>query len=548
MTVETHMDEATFLASALCMMSMTEDMPEQEQRSLKTRLVESTTEDTTWIQTMLVNRIEQGRGETLFELGWEEDGTCMHLSQEEYDQAVQTLSRISEQLNADCALIDESNTVETGKVAYMMIRQCAAPVEDLLEIRIAVVGNVDAGKSTMLGVLTTGDLDDGRGKARLNLFRHQHEIESGRTSSVGGEILGFDSKSKPVQHANASVRKMSWDEVCMKSAKVLSFIDLAGHEKYLKTTVFGLTGSAPEFAMLMVGANAGMIGMAKEHLGLALSLGIPVFVVITKIDRCPDHVLKNTIKELTTLLKSKSCRKMPFFVSNTHDVIMTAKNFVSERLCPVFQVSNVTGQGLNLIHQFLNILPSMTHYEQDHPFHFEIIETYSVPFVGTVVCGIMKSGCVRAGDKVVLGPDHAGHFTTTTVKSIQRKRVTVPIAKAGQAVTLALKNIRRHAIRKGMVIVHLDNQPKAHYRFEAEVSILNHSTTIQVGYQAMIHCGAICQTATMTAIENRVLRSRNRDRVTFEFMKTPEYLTLGQLLIFREGHTKGVGKITRLLD
>jgi GTPase len=53
---------------------------------------------------------------------------------------------------------------------------------------------VDAGKSTMLGVLVKGGLDDGRGKARVNLFRHKHEIESGRTSSVGMEIMGFDSK------------------------------------------------------------------------------------------------------------------------------------------------------------------------------------------------------------------------------------------------------------------------------------------------------------------------------------------------------------------
>ena len=44
----------------------------------------------------------------------------------------------------------------------------------------------------MLGVLVKGDLDDGRGRARVNLFRHKHEIESGRTSSVGMEILGFD--------------------------------------------------------------------------------------------------------------------------------------------------------------------------------------------------------------------------------------------------------------------------------------------------------------------------------------------------------------------
>lgn len=108
----------------------------------------------------------------------------------------------------------------------------------------------------------------------------------------------------------------------------MSFVDLAGHEKYLKTTVFGMTGSAPEFAMLMVGANAGMIGMSKEHLGLALSLGIPVLVVITKIDRCPGHVLEKTIKELTSILKSKSCRKIPLYIENNHDVVMTAVTII----------------------------------------------------------------------------------------------------------------------------------------------------------------------------------------------------------------------------
>ena len=52
---------------------------------------------------------------------------------------------------------------------------------------------MDAGKSSLLGVLVKGDLDDGRGRARVNLFRHKHEMETGRTSSVGMEIMGFDS-------------------------------------------------------------------------------------------------------------------------------------------------------------------------------------------------------------------------------------------------------------------------------------------------------------------------------------------------------------------
>ena len=45
---------------------------------------------------------------------------------------------------------------------------------------------------------------------------------------------------------------LDWVHICEKSSKVITFIDLAGHERYLKTTVFGMTGHAPHFGMLMV--------------------------------------------------------------------------------------------------------------------------------------------------------------------------------------------------------------------------------------------------------------------------------------------------------
>ena len=69
-------------------------------------------------------------------------------------------------------------------------------ISQFIDLRLAVLGNVDAGKSTLLGVLTQGELDNGRGCARLNLFRHLHEIQSGRTSSVSYDILGFDNKGQ----------------------------------------------------------------------------------------------------------------------------------------------------------------------------------------------------------------------------------------------------------------------------------------------------------------------------------------------------------------
>ena len=72
------------------------------------------------------------------------------------------------------------------------------------------------------------------------------------------------------------------------SAIVLTYagsLDLAGHEKYLKTTLYGLTSGAPSCVMLMVGANAGLVGMSKEHLAIALALNVPVVVCVTKV-RC----------------------------------------------------------------------------------------------------------------------------------------------------------------------------------------------------------------------------------------------------------------------
>lgn len=103
--------------------------------------------------------------------------------------------------------------------------------EDFIEVRVAVVGNVDSGKSTLLGVLTHGVLDDGRGEARTKLFRHKHEIESGRTSSVGNDILGFDASGNIVNDTNLHGSKMlDWEAICSKSSKVKSDFDFDNNQ------------------------------------------------------------------------------------------------------------------------------------------------------------------------------------------------------------------------------------------------------------------------------------------------------------------------------
>lgn len=65
-------------------------------------------------------------------------------------------------------------------------------------IRVVVVGNVDAGKSTLIGAMTTSTLDDGRGRCRTSIMKHRHEIETGRTSTATTHLMGFRSDGEPI--------------------------------------------------------------------------------------------------------------------------------------------------------------------------------------------------------------------------------------------------------------------------------------------------------------------------------------------------------------
>ena len=65
---------------------------------------------------------------------------------------------------------------------------------DYTETRVGMLGNVDAGKSTIIGVLTNGILDDGRGSARQNVMRYPHERECGQTSSIVQHHIRCDNK------------------------------------------------------------------------------------------------------------------------------------------------------------------------------------------------------------------------------------------------------------------------------------------------------------------------------------------------------------------
>ncbi|KEG07095.1 GTP-binding elongation factor Tu family [Trypanosoma grayi] len=497
-------------------------------------------------------------------------------SMEEFTQRVAQLQSVAKKIDVGCsAVVEEPREVSSSgngtttasggnsgnskaKVVAQefLLRQNES--EPHIELRLAMCGNVDSGKSTLTSVLTRGCRDDGRGLARTFVFKHKHEASTGRTSSVSENHLGFSSTGEVVNYGVASLKRgggggmTNWQlaqEVVAHSAKVLTLYDLAGHERYLKTTVLGMTRNMPDYACVVISANNGIQRMTKEHLALCLALKIPFFVIVTRIDSTPANVREETLASIHKLLKIPTVRKLPCPVRRVDDVVLCAKNLRGDRIAPVFEVSNVTGDGLPHLVRFLNLLPVRKDWRAARALPREMVidSTFFVTGVGTVVGGIVTQGVFRVNDAVLLGPDGLGAYRTVHIKSIHVKGVEQQEALAGCDAAFCLKKERRSAIRKGNILADPQFPVKAYWQFEADVTILYHSTTILVNYEPVIHSTTVRQSARIVYVAREVLRTGDRSLVRFHFLYRPEFMKVGQQLIFREGRTKGIGTVKSLI-
>jgi len=492
--------------------------------------------------------LREGNGEAIYEMGVEDNGIMTGLSEDDMDCSLNTLQEMARKLGATMQVLRQRR-IENRTVAEILIRKVPDD-QQVIDLSVCVLGSADVGKSTLLGVLTQGELDNGRGKARLNMFRHLHEIQSGRTSSISHEILGFDSEGNTVDYSNQNTA----EEICENSSKLITFIDLAGHQKYLRTTISALTGYSPHYVMLVVSASSGVVGMTQEHLGIAVALEVPFFVVITKVDTVSQHRLKKTIGTVAAILKSAGASKVPLIVKTDDDCITAASNSLNNNVVPVFCASSVSGIGLTYIKQFLHLLPpgvgqkEADKLEQELP-EFQIDELFDVSGVGTVAGGLVTQGIIVENMALKVGPFEDGSFKQVHVSSIRRNKAACRLVRAQQSAALAL-DIPFESLRRGMVATSPQGEePIACLFFQANVCVLFHPTEILRGFRTTVHIGNIRQTAVIEGIlreEGAGMKSSDQASVMFRFIKNPEFVKVGARILFREGRTKGIGKVTQV--
>ncbi|VUZ56331.1 unnamed protein product [Hymenolepis diminuta] len=448
--------------------------PEEGNIEYKLKLIDPTADRLEHLMTQMKWRLNEGGGQAIYRLGVDDSGAVTGLTAQEMLASLRTFYKMAKRLGVDIRLLRErtlsspdgkSTSFPQRKAIELQAKWKVSINQGIPDMRVAMLGSVDVGKSTLLGILTEGVMDDGRGRARLNIFCHLHEVQSGRTSSLSSEVIGFDTFGRLVnrRRSKGQLNKRTIDEVIRDSNRLITLIDLAGHCKYQRTTLVGLTTYQPSFCFLVVSATTGLSADGLSHARTAAALGLPIAVVLSKVDLVLDAPSTGTQRKMSAASASEShgeevyssviaelrrnvleeLKAIRIFSTTPDGISLKASDCFSESM-PVFAVSCVSGYGVNDLLNFLhevsnphqNVLepasllrtPPSSNNVQSTPSE-SFVECWvtrvfnNVPGVGNPVLEILvRNGEVNNDQRLWLGPNEEGLFYPVRVVELRYNR------------------------------------------------------------------------------------------------------------------------------
>lgn len=251
---------------------------------------------------------------------------------------------------------------------------------------IATAGHVDHGKTTLLQAITG-----------VNADRLPEEKSRGMTIDLGYAY---------------------WPQ---PDGRVLGFIDVPGHEKFLSNMLAGVGGI--DHALLVVACDDGVMAQTREHLAILQLTGKPsLTVALTKADRVEAQRVDEVRADAEAVLAEFGFTHAALFVTAVP-----------------------SGRGISALREHLLQLSERGH-PQHQRFRLAIDRAFTVKGAGLVVTGTALSGEVKVGDTLWL----TGVDKPVRVRGLHAQNQPVEQARAGQRIALNIVgDAQKEALNRG---------------------------------------------------------------------------------------------------
>ncbi|MBJ8741764.1 selenocysteine-specific translation elongation factor [Citrobacter sp. FDAARGOS_156] len=299
---------------------------------------------------------------------------------------------------------------------------------------IATAGHVDHGKTTLLQAITG-----------VNADRLPEEKKRGMTIDLGYAY---------------------WPQ---PDGRVLGFIDVPGHEKFLSNMLAGVGGI--DHALLVVACDDGVMAQTREHLQILQLTGNPqLTVALTKADRVDEARIDEVRAEVQTTLGNYGFADAILFVTAAGE-----------------------GRGIEALRDHLLQL-TPRELARDHTFRLAIDRAFTVKGAGLVVTGTALSGEVNVGDTLWL----TGVNKPMRVRSLHAQNQATDRAQAGQRIALNIAgDAQKEELNRGDWLL-ADAPPEA---FTRVIVSLEHAAPLMQWQPLHIHHAASHVTGRISLLE-----------------------------------------------
>lgn len=304
-------------------------------------------------------------------------------------------------------------------------------------------------------------------------------VDHGKTALIKA-LTGVDTDRLPEEKARGLSIDLGFAYVDLEGGRVLGFIDVPGHERFIRNMLAGVTGI--DFALLVIAADDGVMPQTEEHLAILDLLGVSNgAAVVTKTDCVGRERVAEVVGQANDLLAGTSLAGQA-----------------------VFTLSAVTGAGVAELRAHLeDAAKALAPRQADGNFRLAVDRRFTIAGAGLVVTGTVFSGKVKRGDMLVLSPQGID----VRVRAIHAERRQSETASAGQRAALNITgaDLKKITLGRGdWVLAAAAHGPSG--RIDARIRVLaaenralRHFTPVHV------HLGAAHLTGRVAVLNGRAI-------------------------------------------